>query len=59
MPLMGLLRHPPPSTVQILPSGQTFTHSSHPELHYHLDPDCLVQGLNSWISPKIDRGRST
>ena len=22
------------------------------------DPDCLVQGPNSWISPKIDKGRS-
>ena len=21
-------------------------------------PDCLVQGPNSWISPKIDKGRS-
>ena len=21
-------------------------------------PDCLVQGSNSWISPKIDKGRS-
>ena len=24
----------------------------------HWDPDCLVQGPNSWISPKIDKGRS-
>ena len=21
------------------------------------DPDCLVQAPNSWISPKIDKGR--
>ena len=27
-------------------------------LKYCWDPDCLVQGPNFWISPKIDKGRS-